>query len=141
MVVLTAREARLARCLSAEQGHAGWPRRNRQQVLDGLTAKSLVMELLRGMSIPQRVVVVVGLAIAFLICWAWLYADDVQNAAGGWFAYAPIPDETWTDDYYIVRHLQLSDLAVALGFVAGWVALSIGLLGVRPRDDSNPEVQ
>ena len=56
---------------------------------------------------------------------------------GGWFAYAPSPQASLTDEYFIVRHRQPAHLAVALGLVVGWSAASILLLGLRPRDETD----
>lgn len=97
------------------------------------------MRVLRGLSIPQRVVVIVGFAIALLIGWIWWYLGDMQDP-GGWYAYAPSTQGSWTDQYDIVRYREPVHLAVALGLVVGWSAASIWLLGLRPHDhEPDPE--
>jgi hypothetical protein len=97
------------------------------------------MRVLRSLSVPQRVVIVVGLGIALLIGWVWWYIGELQNP-GGWFTYGSPPAESWTDEYFVVRHRQPVHLAVALGLVIGWSAVSICLLGLRsPKDGADPE--
>lgn len=99
------------------------------------------MKVLRGLSVPQRVVVVVGFGIALLISWIWWYLGEMQDP-GGWFTYTPNTQQSWTDEYFIVRHREPVHLAVALGLVVGWSAASIWLLGLRrPDDGAHPEIR
>ncbi len=89
------------------------------------------MSHLRRLTIPQRVVLVVGLGLALIAAWAWWYSGDLGTSAG-WFAYAPEVNQT--DNYFVVRHRQPADLLIPLVLIGFWTALSAWLLGLRSVD-------
>lgn len=84
------------------------------------------MSVVRSLSLPQRIVVVVAVGLAFLACWIWWYSGDVPSS-DGWFAYAP-NTATATDTYYVVRDRQLEHLVIPLVLIGVWATLSLWLL-------------
>lgn len=87
----------------------------------------------RSMNFPQRVVVVIALAVALLAIRSQVISPDI---ADGWFNYAPnsglaverFPDEGWSEDGVMV---------LTLLFTLGWAAFSVWLL--RTRHENSPE--
>ncbi len=81
---------------------------------------------LRFLSLPQRIVVVVAVGLAFLVGWIWWYSGDLPRS-DGWFAYAP-NTATATDTYYVVRDRQPEHLVIPLVLIGVWAGLSLWLL-------------
>lgn len=89
------------------------------------------MSVLRRMSLPQRVVIVIALGLAMLATWVWWYSG-MAPSGGGWFAYAPNTTET----YFVVHVRQPEDLALPLALIGIWTGLSLWLLAPsRPRPE------
>lgn len=80
--------------------------------------------VLRRMSLPQRVVLVVALGLVMLATWLW-YSGTLP--ADGWFAVAP-NTQTTTDTYFVVRGRQVEHLAIPLVLIGAWAATSLWLL-------------
>lgn len=88
--------------------------------------QSCAVSVVRSLSLPQRIVVVVAVGLAFLAGWIWWYSGDVPSS-DGWFAYAP-NTATATDTYHLVRERQPEHLAIPLVLIGVWTALSLWLL-------------
>ena len=78
------------------------------------------------MTLPQRVVLVAALGLGMLATWLWWYSGTLP-ADGGWFAYAP-NTRAATDTYFVVRQRQVEHLAIPLGLIGAWTAMSLWLL-------------
>lgn len=89
------------------------------------------MSHLRRLTVPQRVVLVVGLGLLLLATWAWWYSGKLDPTAG-WFAYAA--EVRQTDNYFVVRHRQPSDLLLPVVLIGFWTAVSAWLLGLQSVD-------
>ena len=102
------------------------------------------MSTVRGLTLPQRVIIVVGLGLCLLAAWSWWFSGDVARtypATSGWTSYEPgvlIPEEGPSDasfdTYYVgTSGLGWQHLAVPLALIVLWTALSLWLL--RPSED------
>lgn len=93
------------------------------------------MGTLRRLALPQRVVLVVGIGLCLLSAWSWWYsgnyADGVQTAADFLRseAGAPASDVPPEETYYVVMSGGWQHLAVPVGLVVFWTAVSVWLLG------------
>ncbi|WP_436792695.1 hypothetical protein [Actinospongicola halichondriae] len=95
------------------------------------------MRILRRMTMPQRVVLVVALGLLVVSGWAWWYFGEVAPVNDGWFAYAP---DQQTDTYwYATTRRPPEFLIVPVALVALWAAISIWLLGLRASPDSEAD--
>jgi hypothetical protein len=86
---------------------------------------------LRSLSLPQRLVLVVGLGLGLFVACGWWYLGELQDT-NGWFTTLPAVQST--DQYFVVRERQPEELLVAIAAVIFWTVASVWLLGLRPTD-------
>ena len=89
------------------------------------------MRVLRRLTTPQRVVLVVALGLLLLSGGAWWYLGEVTAPPGGWFAYEPSHQQTDTY-WYVTTGRRAEFLVVPVALVLFWTATSLWLLGLRP---------
>lgn len=94
------------------------------------------MRALRYSSVPQRVVLSVGLALMLLAVAVWWLLGD-SASTNGWFAAEPT---TSANTYFIVRERRPLALLMALAGVGIWTVFSYVLFGLRPSDPGRHEI-
>jgi hypothetical protein len=83
----------------------------------------------RHLNFPQRIVVVIGLALALSVAGEWLTALGTR-ANFGWVAYAPLSNSVSVGDFGGLH--PWVRMAIWLILVALWAALSAALLRTAP---------
>lgn len=97
------------------------------------------MSRVRSLAPPQRVVLVVGIGLCFLSGWVWWHLGG-QTTAASWFSYSPnAPPTEGTDTVSVVTGRRWEDLAIPVGLVVSWTAVSFWLLGPPTDGDRRPE--
>jgi hypothetical protein len=90
------------------------------------------MSRVRRLHLPQKVVLVIGLAAVLGVVGLYVATDGYRGTGGGWFGYAPATGVT--DTYFsIKRPSAMRTFVLPTVLVAVWVLLSAWVLG-RPKD-------